>query len=183
MVQDFVWAVDDKGKPSMCRAKLENRGKRNCKHRFHNDDNLDPDAFFKQCSESLVIEKRRSIVDRIENGRLDDCIEAIEEAKEQEDFPFANYIHHRHAYVRRAVAQQGYGLDVLVNDNDWWVREAVAYKGYGLEQLVSDENCMVRAAVALQGYGLEQLSEDEDYLVRQLARDNLKKMTHAESGI
>lgn len=32
---DWVWAIDEDGKPCKCTAKPENRGKRNCKHRFH----------------------------------------------------------------------------------------------------------------------------------------------------
>lgn len=31
----FVWAVDEDGKPCKCYARPENRGKRNCKHKFH----------------------------------------------------------------------------------------------------------------------------------------------------
>lgn len=44
--QNFVWAIDENGKPAKCRAKPENRGKRNCKHKFHNDKNLAPKEFF-----------------------------------------------------------------------------------------------------------------------------------------
>lgn len=32
---DFIWAIDENGKPTKCKAKPENRGKRNCKHLFH----------------------------------------------------------------------------------------------------------------------------------------------------
>ena len=35
MPRDFVWAIDEDGKPCKCFAKPENRGKRNCKHRLH----------------------------------------------------------------------------------------------------------------------------------------------------
>lgn len=35
MPREFVWAVDEDGKPCKCYAKPENRGKRNCKHLFH----------------------------------------------------------------------------------------------------------------------------------------------------
>lgn len=35
MTKDWVWAIDENGKPCKCTAKPENRGKRNCKHRFH----------------------------------------------------------------------------------------------------------------------------------------------------
>ena len=42
------------------------------------------------------------------------------------------------AYIRQAVAEQGYGLNVLINDKNWQVREAVAKQGYGLDILVYD---------------------------------------------
>ena len=48
--------------------------------------------------------------------------------------------------IRVAVAEQGYGLDVLVNDKDWFVRRAVAEQGYGLDRLVNDESEDVRQA-------------------------------------
>lgn len=68
--------------------------------------------------------------------------------------------------VRATVAKQGYGLDVLVNDEDWQVRCAVAEQGYGLDTLINDEDGDVRAAVAEQGYGLDILIHDEDWQVR-----------------
>ncbi len=64
------------------------------------------------------------------------------------------------AFVRVAVANQGYGLDVLINDNDWHVREAVANQGYGLDVLISDEDDDVRKAVVSQGYVLDALVHD-----------------------
>ena len=70
-------------------------------------------------------------------------------------------------YVREAVAEQGYGLEILVNDPDWRIRETVAYQGFGLEILVNDENWRVRCAVADQGFGLDVLVNDEDKYVRR----------------
>ena len=69
-------------------------------------------------------------------------------------------------HVRRAVANQGYGLDILINDEDWRVREAVAKQGYGLDILINDEDWKVREAVAKQGYGLDILINDKDWKVR-----------------
>ena len=68
-------------------------------------------------------------------------------------------------YVRKAVAEQGYGLDKLINDKDWYVRAAVAERGYKLDKLVNDKNYKVRAAVAKQGYGLNKLISDKDKFV------------------
>ena len=45
--------------------------------------------------------------------------------------------------IRQSVAEQGYGLDILVHDTNPLVRLAVAKQGYGLDVLVNDENWMV----------------------------------------
>lgn len=52
--------------------------------------------------------------------------------------------------MRDAVAEQGYGLDKLVNDKDWAVHATVAKQGYGLDKLVNDENLNVRIIVDKQ---------------------------------
>ena len=46
MPREFVWAIDEDGKPCKCFAKPENRGKRNCKHRFHAREGEDQQSFF-----------------------------------------------------------------------------------------------------------------------------------------
>lgn len=46
--RNFVWAIDENGKPCRCYAKPENRGKRNCKHRFHQEPGQSSEDFFKQ---------------------------------------------------------------------------------------------------------------------------------------
>lgn len=48
MAKDFVWAIDEDGKPCKCTAKPENRGKRNCKHKFHQETGQSTSDFFKQ---------------------------------------------------------------------------------------------------------------------------------------
>ena len=78
-------------------------------------------------------------------------------------------------FVRGAVAEQGYGLDVLIHDKTAWVRCAVARQGYGLDTLVCDENPWVRAAVAEQGYGLNFLIHDNSYIVRETAEATMKR--------
>lgn len=45
---DWVWAIDEDGKPCKCTAKPENRGKRNCKHRFHAAPGESQKDFFKK---------------------------------------------------------------------------------------------------------------------------------------
>ena len=74
---------------------------------------------------------------------------------------------HDKAYIRQTVAEQGYGLDVLINDKNWQVREAVTKQGYGLDILINDKNWYVRQAVANQGYGLDVLINDKDWQVRE----------------
>lgn len=74
-------------------------------------------------------------------------------------------------YVRAAVAEQGYGLDILVHDRDWYVRRAVAAQGYGLDILIYDDDCNVRKAVAKQGYGLDVLIHDENGGIRRIVAE------------
>ena len=76
-------------------------------------------------------------------------------------------IHDEFASVRLAVVEQGYGLDILINDKIPWIRKAVAKQGYGLDILIHDEDKDVRKAVAKQGYGLDILIHDEDKDVRK----------------
>lgn len=69
--------------------------------------------------------------------------------------------------IRKAVVEQGCGLDTLLYDEDFVVRVAVAEQGYGLDILARDENSSVRIAVAKQGQCLDILIYDEDIYVRQ----------------
>lgn len=48
MTHDWVWAIDEDGKPCKCTAKPENRGKRNCKHKFHAAPGESQKDFFKK---------------------------------------------------------------------------------------------------------------------------------------
>lgn len=48
MPNDWVWAVDESGKPCKCYAKPENRGKRNCNHKFHQENGQTKEDFFKE---------------------------------------------------------------------------------------------------------------------------------------
>lgn len=67
--------------------------------------------------------------------------------------------------IRAELAQQGFSLDVLVNDEEPQVRLAVAQQGYGLDKLIDDEEWFVRANIASQGYGLERLISDESRFI------------------
>lgn len=49
----------------------------------------------------------------------------------------------------------------MIDDSSAWVREAVARQGYGLDILVHDDVFTVRAAVASQGYALDVLVYSE----------------------
>ena len=83
-------------------------------------------------------------------------------------------VNDKNSAVRYEVAKQGYGLDILVCDEDWHVRMEVAEQGYGLEILINDEAWQVRVAVAKQGYGLDKLIHDEDEFVRYTVRKELE---------
>ena len=54
MPRDFVWAIDEDGKPCKCFAKPENRGKRNCRHRFHQKEYQSDEAFFAEHQVSMT---------------------------------------------------------------------------------------------------------------------------------
>lgn len=84
----------------------------------------------------------------------------------EEGYGLDKLIYDYHEQVRCAVADHGYGLDILINDKDWGVRATVAEQGYGLDVLIHDETFYVRATVAEQGYGLNILVKDPDPEVR-----------------
>ena len=62
---------------------------------------------------------------------------------------------------RIAAAQDGLGLDKLIDDEDYNVRIAVASKGYHPEEMINDPEPYVRAEVASCDYGLDKLALDE----------------------
>ncbi len=82
-------------------------------------------------------------------------------------------IHHPNPIIRAAVAEVGYALDILINDENELVREQVARWKYRLDILVNDPSPYVRAAVADQGYGLEKLANDENEMVRDSVFNSL----------
>lgn len=61
MAEDFVWAIDEDGKPCKCKAKPENRGKRNCKHRFHQEPGQSKEEFLKEHGVSTSIFRANTI--------------------------------------------------------------------------------------------------------------------------
>ncbi len=85
-------------------------------------------------------------------------------------------VHDKDPNVRIAVAEQGYGLERLINDEDWQVRTAVAEQGYGLDILINDNDGGVRIAVAEQGYGLDKLIKDRSFPVRYTAQEMLESI-------
>lgn len=74
--------------------------------------------------------------------------EVLKLVNENIDEDFKEAIQRAEVKVRKAVAMQGYGLDVLINDEDWSVRKAVAKQGYGLDVLIKDEDWCVRRTVS-----------------------------------
>ena len=65
--------------------------------------------------------------------------------------------------------------DKMVKSDYLKNRFKMAKEGYGLDVLINDEAWGVRAKVAKQGYGLDVLINDEDYDVREAALDYLKE--------
>lgn len=96
-------------------------------------------------------------------------------------------------FVREAVANRGFGLDILLTDPSVEVRAAVAKQGYGLSTLVNDEHYVVKSAVAEQGYGLDiiinepmgdtasvarkYISEHSEELCKEIARKEIADIT------
>lgn len=68
--------------------------------------------------------------------------------------------------VRAEVAKRGYGLDVLVNDDNPFVRRAVAEQGYGLDTLIADCDSLVRLPATIKANNLMALVDDSDSSVR-----------------
>ena len=104
------------------------------------------------------------------NKLLNDENWHIRKAVAEQGYGLDKLINDKDHDVRIAVAEQGYGLDKLIDDKHWCVRRAVAEQGFGLDKLINDKNPDVRRAVAKQGYSLDKLINDEDYDVRETAR-------------
>lgn len=86
--------------------------------------------------------------------------------------------------VRCFAAEHGYGLDKLINDEEIFVRGSVATQGYRLDKLINDESGFVRAYVARQGYGLDKLVDDGDSYVRAAVAEQgygLDKLVHDDA--
>ena len=65
--------------------------------------------------------------------------------------------------------------DKMVKSDNWRDRLEMAKQGYGLEVLINDEVWGIREAVAKQGYGLNVLINDEDYGVLKATLNYLRK--------
>ena len=102
-----------------------------------------------------------------------DCLVRVEAA--EQGYGLNRLINDEFYLVRIEVARKGYGLDVLINDENPCVRKAVAEQGYGLDVLINDRHQWVREAVARKGYGLEILINDEFYEIRAIAKEMLEK--------
>ena len=81
MTKEFVWAIDENGKPCKCFALPENRGKKNCKHKFHQDKGESAHAFFSRYgihqSEQANVEYEQS--EKISQKEIDAYAKRIDE--------------------------------------------------------------------------------------------------------
>lgn len=78
--RSFVWAIDEDGKPCKCYAKPENRGKRNCKHRFHQEPGQSSEDFFKQHGMKVhKQEESEKTEDSISQQEIDEYANKIDE--------------------------------------------------------------------------------------------------------
>lgn len=71
-------------------------------------------------------------------------------------------------FVRAAVAETGFGSNILVRDDHALVRSSVALSNNKLDILITDPSAMVRVCVANKGYKPERLIYDDDYMVRKI---------------
>ncbi len=128
-----------------------------CKVRAYGD--IDT-GYYKFCTNKIEIleEIEVSKEDRIRYvyGIVHDDLSNTElEELLKEDFVLDKYLNDECPAVRRAVAEQRYGLDILINAWDPEVRAVVADQGYGLDILVNDESWYVREAA------MNKLKEDK----------------------
>lgn len=70
MSREFVWAIDEDGKPCKCFAKPENRGKRSCNHKFHAKPGQSPKEFLAEHKQETKLDKVNE--DYIEGNALED---------------------------------------------------------------------------------------------------------------
>lgn len=144
-----------------------------CRNGFHFCEKIEELNCYYDIADSRIFEVvADGIIRQDENKYVAEKIRLVRELSKEDIKKYFEQkvqwlICHHKAYVREAIANQGYGLDVLINDEDYDVRVAVANQGYGLDVLVHDEDCDVRVAVANQGYGLDVLVSDGDYDVRK----------------
>lgn len=82
MASDWIWAIDENGKPTKCKAKPENRGKRNCKHLAHAKPNEDVNALMNRYNiskETLEEEMRKDSVESITQDEVDEFASRLDE--------------------------------------------------------------------------------------------------------
>lgn len=106
----------------------------------------------------------------VDNVSSNDLIEFLKNHKNYGLDVVFNFVQHRHIKNERSIkvymAEQGYGLDILVNDEEWRVRQAVAKQGYSLDKFINDKDSGIRKILVKQGYGLDILINDKDKDVR-----------------
>lgn len=83
-------------------------------------------------------------------------------------------------FVREAVAERGFGLDILLEDTSPEVRRAVVKQGFRLDVLVNDEHYFVKSTVAEQGYGLDKLINEPMGDTAAVAKNYIE--THPEDA-
>ena len=67
MAKNFVWAIDEDGRPTKCTAKPENRGKGSCKHKFHQNNTQSAHSFFAEHNikiDDIVFDETEEIVEK-----------------------------------------------------------------------------------------------------------------------
>lgn len=78
-------------------------------------------------------------------------------------------------FVKRTVAEYGYGLNILIDDEDWHVRRAVAEQDYGLDILIILLRILLQRGIINE----EIFSES----VRKIAEKPIKNRTQGNAFI
>ena len=152
-----------------------------CKNGYHFCENLEDIENYYTISKSRIFEVKAEGKMIIDEDKI--CAESIILLRELSKEEIRQYFEDNQERIlikdwncRKALADQGICLDILVHDKDWRVRTAVAEQGYGLDVLVHDKDWYVRKAVAKQGYGLDILVNDEDWCVRKAAKQKMEAL-------
>ena len=160
-------AMTTDGKLTYCSASDANIGKGRCNHLFHQNTNNSQNFILEYENLKSILDKNEEDYCTIQGFEEEDP--EFDELQAEQDCYFLErqyknckkdlYIKSKNVIARRIAADNGHGLDKLINDADWLVRITVAQQGYGLEKLINDKDWDVREMAYLK---LEELEKEKE---------------------